>query len=225
MNGDNVYYNKNFHVEPSNICVHRCKFCSYRRDDDKQPGAWSMNLNEIKRYCVEKFKDGITEVHVVGSVHPDRPFDYYLNVIRIIRDVVGNGVTIKGYSAVEIDDMAKYSKSSCLSVLSRLKDAGINAIPGGGAEIFSSRVREIICPDKADAARWIEIHKTAHNLGIRSNATMLFGHIETWEERIDHLLMLRNLQDETGGFDSFIPLKYRIENNNLSKLVGKEVEF
>ncbi|MEN6618888.1 MAG: CofH family radical SAM protein [Rikenellaceae bacterium] len=217
-NGNKVYYNKNFHIEPSNICRHRCKFCSYRRDNPLQPDAWSMSLEEIRDYCRKKYQKGMTEVHVVGSVHPEKGLDYYVSVIEIIRKELPPGVTIKAYSAVEIDDMAKYSGKTWKSVLTILKSAGLEALPGGGAEIFEPKIRKQICPDKTDAKTWIEIHKIAHNMGIRTNCTMLFGHIESRKDRINHMLALRELQDETNGFDAFIPLLFKSSNNSLSHL-------
>ncbi len=218
FNGNKVFFNNNFHIEPSNICRHRCKFCSYRRDNSLQPGAWSMSLEEIRDYCREKYQKGMTEVHVVGSVHPEKGLDYYVSIIEIIRKELPDEVTIKAYSAVEIDDMSKYSGKSWKEVLSILKSAGLQALPGGGAEIFEPGVRAQICPDKADGATWLEIHRIAHKMDIRTNSTMLFGHIESREDRINHLLSLRELQDETGGFDAFIPLLYKSSNNSLSHL-------
>ncbi|MFA6334039.1 MAG: CofH family radical SAM protein [Bacteroidales bacterium] len=218
LNGNNVYYNNNFHIEPSNICRHRCKFCSYRRDDSLQPGAWSMSLDEVRSYCRQKYRKGTTEVHVVGSVYPEKGLDYYVSIIKIIREELPGEITIKAYSAVEIDDMSKYSEKSHEEVLTILKNAGVEALPGGGAEIFEPRVREQICPDKADAKTWLNIHRLAHKTGIRTNCTMLFGHIESREERVKHLLALRELQDETNGFDAFIPLLFKSNNNSLSYL-------
>lgn len=217
-NGDKVFYNKNFHIEPSNICLHRCKFCSYRRDDASQPGAWSMSLDEIRDYCRQKYQKGMTEVHVVGSVHPEKGLDYYVSIIKIIREELPSDVTIKSYSAVEIDDMSKFSGKSHEEVLSILKEAGVGALPGGGAEIFEPRIRKQICPDKSDAKTWLNIHRIAHKAGLHTNATMLFGHIESREDRINHLLALRELQDETNGFDAFIPLLFKKDNNSLSYL-------
>lgn len=217
-NKDKVYYNNNFHIEPSNICRHRCKFCSYRRDNSLQPGAWSMTLEEIRDYCREKYRKGMTEVHVVGSVHPEKGLEYYVSVIEIIRKELPSEVTIKAYSAVEIDDMARYSGKTWKEVLTILRSAGLEALPGGGAEIFEPKIREQICPDKANAKTWLEIHKIAHQLGIRTNCTMLFGHIESREDRIRHMLLLRELQDETGGFDAFIPLLFKSSNNSMSHL-------
>ncbi|HON54235.1 MAG TPA: aminofutalosine synthase MqnE [Bacteroidales bacterium] len=218
FNGNKVYYNNNFHIEPSNICVHRCKFCSYRRDNSSQPGAWSMTLEDVRNYCREKYQKGMTEVHVVGSVHPEKSIDYYVSIISLLRKELPDEVTIKAYTAVEIDDMARYSGQSVEYILNKLKDAGLSAMPGGGAEIFDSDIRKQICPDKCNAERWIEIHRTAHKLGIRSNATMLFGHIENRRNRLDHMLQIKELQEETGGFDAFIPLLFKSTNNQLSHL-------
>ena len=224
LNGDRLWYNRNFHLEPSNICTHRCRFCSYRRDDASQPGAWSMTLDEIRPYCEAKFEPGMTEIHVVGSVHPAQRFDYYESIVRIVRDfarehgTAERPVTVKAYTAVEIDDMCRFNGLSPEECLTHLKDAGLETMPGGGAEIFAPHIRRQICPDKASGERWLDIHRTAHRLGIPTNATMLFGHLESREDRIDHLLALRALQEETGGFNAFIPLKFRARANALSQL-------
>ncbi len=218
INGNTVWYNRNFHLEPSNVCIHRCKFCSYRRTSDLELGAWTMSQEEVNEYCLEKFQDGMTEVHVVGSVHPQKDINYYFNVIETIRKALPPQVTIKAFSAVEIDDMCKSSGLEAKVVLQELQKRGVSALPGGGAEIFDPKVRSQICPDKADAKRWLEIHQSAHELGMRTNATMLFGHIESRENRIDHMLMLRELQDKTGGFDAFIPLLFKAANNSMSYL-------
>lgn len=216
-NGKNVYYNKNFHIEPSNVCVHRCKFCSYRRDSETDPGAWTMSIQQVKDYCLDKYKDGMTEVHIVGSVNPTRDFNYYLEIIRTVKECLPQNVTIKCYSAVEIADMCKSAGLTLDKGIEKLKDAGMGAIPGGGAEIFNPHIRNIICPDKITAQEWLDVHKQAHKLGIRTNATMLFGHMESREDRIEHLIMLRDLQDITNGFDAFIPLKFRASNNDMGK--------
>ncbi len=218
INGNKVWYNRNFHLEPSNVCMHRCKFCSYRRTSDSEPGAWTMSQQEVNEYCLEKFQEGMTEVHVVGSVHPNRDISYYYNVIETIRKALPPQVTIKAFSAVEIDDMCKNSGQEVRVVLQELIKRGVAALPGGGAEIFDAKVRSQICPDKANAQRWLQIHQIAHELGMHTNATMLFGHIESRENRIDHLLMLRELQDKTGGFDAFIPLLFKAANNPMSYL-------
>jgi len=218
INGDSVFYNRNFHLEPSNVCIHRCKFCSYRRECDTETGAWTMNTQEIKDYCKEKYEPGMTEVHIVGSVHPGKDYNYYYSVIEAVREVLPSNVAIKAYSAVEIDDMCKSSGKSPHEVLSDLKFRGLSALPGGGAEIFAPEIRKQICPDKADGERWLEIHEAAHNIGLRTNATMLFGHIESRAHRIDHMIALRELQDKTGGFDAFIPLLFKAANNPMSHL-------
>lgn len=232
INGNKVFYNKNFHLEPSNVCKHRCKFCSFRRDSQEEDGAWTMSLEEIEHFCKQKYSKGITEVHIVGSVNPDRDFNYYCDIVAKVKSLLPKNVTVKGYSAVEIWDMCHQAGYTLEQGLLKLKNAGLEAIPGGGAEIFNPKVRSIICPDKINAQQWLQVHKTAHNLGIHSNATMLFGHIESREDRIEHLLMLRELQKQTNGFDAFIPLKYRIANNGLGssssdigdKYVKREVD-
>ena len=224
LGGDRIWYNRNFHVEPSNICTHRCRFCSYRRDDAAQPGAWSMALEDILPYCESKFEPGMTEIHIVGSVHPDKKFSYYQEIISLVKgfarakETPDRPITVKAYTAVEIDDMCRFNGLETGDCLSRLKEAGLETMPGGGAEIFAPHIRRQICPDKCDAARWLDIHRTAHRLGIPTNCTMLFGHIESREDRVDHLLALRTLQDETGGFNAFIPLKFRARHNALAQL-------
>ena len=230
LNGDRLYYNRNFHIEPSNICTHRCKFCSYRRDNAAQPGAWSMRLEEILPYCQRKFEPGMTEIHVVGSVHPDQHFDYYESIVRIVRDFAQEHgtperpVTVKAYTAVEIDDMARFNRMTAEDCLRQLQEAGLETMPGGGAEIFAPAVRAQICPDKCTGERWLDIHRTAHRMGIPTNCTMLFGHMESRADRVDHLLALRELQDETGGFNAFIPLQFKARHNALSALgeAGRE---
>ena len=224
LNGDRIWYNRNFHLEPSNICAHRCKFCSYRRDNASQPGAWSMSLDEVIPYCESKFEPGMTEIHIVGSVQPDKPFDYYRQIVSLVHGfALSHGtperpVTVKAYTAVEIDDMCRYNRLTAEACLQRLQEAGLETMPGGGAEIFAPAVRRQLCPDKCDAERWLDIHRTAHRMGIPTNCTMLFGHIESRENRVDHLLALRALQEETGGFNAFIPLKFRSRDNQLSSL-------
>ncbi|MEG0517767.1 MAG: CofH family radical SAM protein [Bacteroidales bacterium] len=217
INGKKVYYNRNFHLEPSNVCVHRCKFCSYRRDSQTQDGAWTLSLEQVEQYCKEKYRPGMTEVHIVGSVNPNKDFNYYVSIVKLVRQMMPSAVKIKGYSAIELADMCTTAGISYKEGLQRFKEAGLDAMPGGGAEIFNKEVREIICPDKPNAETWLKVHKTAHELGIHTNATMLFGHIETREHRVEHMLMIRELQEQTGGFDAFIPLKYRVSNNQLGE--------
>ena len=219
-----MWYNRNFHLEPSNICTHRCRFCSYRRDDASQPGAWSMDLADIRPYCEAKYEPGMTEIHIVGSVQPGRPFDYYRQIVSLAsgfareKATPERPITVKAYTAVEIDDMCRFNRLSIDECLARLQEAGLETMPGGGAEIFAPNIRQQICPDKCTGERWLDIHRTAHRLGIPTNCTMLFGHIESREDRVDHLLALRSLQDETGGFNAFIPLKFKARGNMLSHL-------
>jgi aminodeoxyfutalosine synthase len=212
--GEAVYFNRNFHIEPTNICIHNCRFCSYSRKFS-QPGAWEMNLEDILKE-IDRFRGlNPTEVHIVGGVHPHRGLDYYENMVRTIRDRHPS-LFIKAFTAVELDFMFRKERVDLAEGLARLKEAGLDAIPGGGAEIFDETLREQLCPDKTGSARWLEIHETAHRTGIPTNATMLYGHIEDYTHRIDHMNRLRDLQDRTQGFQVFIPLKFRKENNSLS---------
>ncbi|MEA1877144.1 MAG: aminofutalosine synthase MqnE [Bacteroidota bacterium] len=216
INGNKVYFNRNFHLEPTNICIHNCLFCSYRRRVN-QEGAWEMDkeaiLNEIDR-----FKDrDITEVHIVGGVHPQRDLGYYANILRSIKQKRPE-LHIKAFTAVELDFMIRKSKKSFKEGLLILKEAGLGSIPGGGAEIFDEELRKQICPDKSDSKTWLEIHQTAHEIGLSTNATILYGHLENYHHRIDHMKRIRNLQDKTHGFQVFIPLKYKHMNNALSAI-------
>lgn len=215
-NGNKVFFNRNFHLEPTNICIHNCLFCSYRRRVN-QEGAWEMDkeaiLNEIDR-----FKDrDITEVHIVGGVHPQRDLEYYANILRSIKQKRPE-LHIKAFTAVELDFMIRKSKKSFKEGLLILKEAGLGSIPGGGAEIFDEELRKQICPDKTDSKTWLEIHQTAHEIGLSTNATILYGHLENYHHRIDHMKRIRNLQDKTHGFQVFIPLKYKHMNNALSAI-------
>ncbi len=213
-NGAYVWYVHNFHIEPTNICIHRCKFCAFRSEITGD--AWELSLEEI-REIVSNADRSAGEVHITGGVHPDRDLEYYIRLIRLIREVRPD-LHIKAYSAVEIDDMAQRAGVTPREILVQLKEAGLDALPGGGAEIFAPELRKVICPDKTDAAGYLAIHRDAHKLGIFSNATMLYGHFENWEQRIDHILKVRDLQDETGGFKAFIPLKFRRMNNSMSEI-------
>lgn len=213
-NGSRVWYVHNFHIEPTNICIHRCKFCAFRSEITGD--AWELSLEEI-REIVSNADRNAGEVHITGGVHPDRDLEYYIRLIRLIREVRPD-LHIKAYSAVEIDDMAQRAGVIPREILIQLKEAGLDALPGGGAEIFSPELRKVICPDKTDASGYLSIHRDAHSLGISSNATMLYGHLENWEQRVDHILKVRELQDETGGFKAFIPLKFRRMNNSMSEI-------
>lgn len=212
--GKNVFYNKNFHIEPSNVCVFNCKFCSYRRAAG-DPAAWDYSMDEVLDIARSYAASSVTEVHIVGGVHPSHDIYYYAGMIRRIAEMLPS-VTIKAFSAVELDYMITRAGLTLEQGLGLLKDAGMATIPGGGAEIFDSGVREKICGEKSSAERWLEVHRRAHELGLPTNATMLYGHIESTAHRIDHLDRLRKLQDETSGFNAFIPLKYRSLNNSLS---------
>lgn len=212
-NGDALWFIRNFHIEPTNLCIHRCRFCSFR--SDVTGSAWELSLDEIRQLVMEAPE--AEEVHITGGVHPDRDFDYYESMVRMIRQLRPD-LHIKAFSAVEIDDMAQMNGMTHREVLTRLQNAGLDALPGGGAEIFSPDIRNIICPDKTDANGYLAIHRTAHQLGISTNATMLYGHSENWEHRLDHLHRLRQLQDQTGGLLAFIPLKFRNKNNQMENL-------
>jgi aminodeoxyfutalosine synthase len=214
LNSDRVYFNRNFHIEPTNICIHNCKFCSYRRRIN-QEGAWEMETGDIIDKIRSYSASNPTEVHIVGGVHPQRGLEYYAGLLRSIKSEFPD-LHIKAFTAVELDYMIRKSKKTYPEGLSLLKEAGLGSIPGGGAEIFDEKLRAYICPDKTDSKTWLEIHEEAHKAGIKSNATMLYGHLESFEQRIDHMSRLRVLQDKTGGFQVFIPLKYRSVNNLLS---------
>ena len=182
-----------------------------------------MEINEIKEYCLSRYTPDMTEVHIVGSVDPSRDISYYYNVIETVRKSLPDYVAIKAFSAVEIFDMAKSAQKSIKEVLTDLSNLGVSAIPGGGAEIFDPEIRALICPDKCNAQEWLEVHRTAHSIGLRTNSTMLFGHLEKREHRVRHLLQLRELQDETNGFDAFIPLLFKTANNELSYIKEAEI--
>lgn len=211
--GDQVFFNKNIHIEPSNVCVHKCKFCSYYREKDDSE-SWEFTLDEIEEKLKQIPLNSITEIHIVGGCHPSRKIDYYCDLLKLVKRTLPN-IYIKAFTAVEIEYMSKLNEISTLEVLTKLKESGLDAMPGGGAEIFDEKLREQICPSKTKSADWLAIHKQAHQLGIQTNATILYGHKESYEQRVDHLNRLRCLQDETHGFNAFIPLKYKKENNVL----------
>lgn len=213
QSGQAVYYNRNIHIEPTNICAFRCAFCSYRRGEG-EPGAWYHTFDDIEKIVDTHLEKPITEVHIVGGVHPSHDLTYYCDLIRLVKRRLPH-VTVKAYTAVELHYIIEKSGLSIADGLARLIDAGMGAIPGGGAEIFDSEVRAKICPEKCTAEQWLALHEAAHAQGITTNATILYGHIETIEHRIDHLERLRQLQDRTGGFSAFIPLKFRTANNAL----------
>lgn len=212
-NQDHVYFIKNIHLEPTNICIHNCKFCSYSRKKGEK-GSWEMSINEIKEKVKSSVEKNISEIHIVGGVHPERDLFYYTNLISEVCKQAPNA-HIKAFTAVELDYMFSKANMSVHEGFEMLKKAGLNSIPGGGAEIFSDDIRKKICSSKSNAETWLRIHETAHQCGIVSNATMLYGHIETYSHRVDHLSRLRLLQDRTNLFNAFIPLKYRNKNNDL----------
>lgn len=216
VSGDKVYYNRNFHIEPTNLCVFNCRFCSYRRTKGS-PEAWDLSMEQIEERVRGYVGSGVTEVHIVGGVHPEHDLYYYCDMIRRVKAILPD-VAVKAFTAIELSYMIRRAGLGSEQGLRLLIEAGMDAIPGGGAEIFDERIRAEICPDKGSTAEWFDIHRTAHGLGIKSNATMLYGHVERVEHRVDHLLRLRALQDETGGLNAFIPLKYRNFGNSMSEI-------
>lgn len=216
LHGNKAHFTHSINVNHTNICVLTCKFCAWakgKRDHD----GYVLALDEIERRVVEAAKHGVWEVHIVGGLHADLKLDYYEEMLRRIKKTCP-GVLIQGFTAVELDFYARLEKISVEEVIDRLIAAGLGGVPGGGAEIFAERARKLICESKIDGNRWLEVHKAIHRAGLRSNATMLYGHVETPEERVDHLIRLRETQDETGGFLAFVPLAFQPENNDLSHL-------
>ena len=220
--GELVYYNRNIHLEPSNICIFNCEFCSFRRRQG-DADAWNLTLDQIEERAREMVGRGITEVHIVGGVHPDHTLDTYCEMIRRVKRALPD-VAIKAYTAVEISYMIRRAELTLEHGLRRLMEAGMESIPGGGAELFDEELRAKLCPDKCSSEEWLAVHRTAHNLGLDTNCTMLYGHVETIEQRVDHLNRLRELQDEAPGFNAFIPLKYRSRNNRMSECGECSVE-
>lgn len=214
--GNVTYYNINRHINPTNVCVAHCKLCAFGRSPDA-PGAYTYALDEVWQRAAEGVAQGATEFHIVGGLHPDLPFDYYLDLIRGLKQRFPQ-VHLKAFTMVEVGFYARIARLSVREVLEKMKEAGVDSLPGGGAEIFNPRVRKVICDHKTSGQMWLQIARTAHELGLRSNATMLYGHIETDEERVEHLTLLRSLQDETHGFVAFIPLAFHPENTGLSHL-------
>ncbi len=213
---NNVFYNKNFHIEPTNICIYNCKFCSFRQTRDSSQ-AWNMSLEQIVDYAKENYKDGMTEVHLVGGVHPDATIEYYGDIIKALRAIMPS-ISIKAFSAIEHIYVFEKAGLSYHEGLKYLRDCGMDSITGGGAEIFENGVRSKICSEKASSSKWLDLHHAAHDLGIKSAATMLYGHLESVEDRINHIEQLRDLQDITGGFTAFIPLKFRSKHNSMEYL-------
>lgn len=216
INGKQVFFNRNIHLEPTNICVNHCAFCSYRRRKGEE-GCWEFGIDELVKLAESHALSGITEIHIVGGVHPDRDVHFYADLLREIHSIIPD-VQLKAFTAVEIDAMCRFASVDIKTGLTLLKDAGLVSLPGGGAEIFDEELRAKICPDKTGSEDWLNIHRIAHHLGIPTNSTMLYGLLEDYTHRIDHLSRLRNLQDETGGFNAFIPLKFRHDNNRFSHI-------
>ena len=215
--GDKTYFNKNFHIEPTNVCVFSCKFCSYSKLYANREEGWELSIEQMMH--IVKSYDGkpVTEVHIVGGVHPKMNLAFFIDLLKAIK-AHRPDLHIKGFTPVELDYMFKKAKVSTEEGMKLAHAAGLDSLPGGGAEIFHPEIRKQICEDKVDADGWLNIHKVAHNLGMHSNATLLYGHIEKYWHRIDHMERLRQLQDETGGFNTFIPLKFRNQDNEMSHI-------
>ena len=215
LHGDKTYFNRNFHIEPTNVCVFSCNFCSYSRLYAHKEDGWELSIDQM--LDIVKTYDGkpITEVHIVGGVHPKMNMTYFVELMQKIK-AHRPSLHVKAFTAVELDYMFRKAKLTTEEGMKQLHAAGLDSLPGGGAEIFHPEIREQICADKVDANGWLSIHEAAHNLGMHSNATMLYGHIEKYEHRIDHMRRLRELQDKTSGFNTFIPLKFRNKDNAMS---------
>ena len=216
--GNDVFFINNRHINHTNVCGNRCKFCAFSADEGADD-AYTLTLEEVVGRARESLDDGITELHIVGGEHPSLPYDYYLEMIHSLRKLDPD-VHLQAFTASEIAFFAGRTRRSEEEVLLELKEAGLGSMPGGGAEIFAPRVRGLVCDRKISGEKWLEVMRIAHKAGIKSNATMLYGHVETLEERIDHLVRLRDLQDETGGFGSFIPLAFHPANTDLEELPG-----
>jgi aminodeoxyfutalosine synthase len=214
LHGDTTYFNKNFHIEPTNVCVFSCKFCSYSKLYANKEEGWELTIDQMMD--IVKSYDGkpVTEVHIVGGVHPKLTLEFFISLLKAIK-AHRPELHIKGFTPVELDYMFRKANLSTEEGMKRAHEAGLDSLPGGGAEIFHPDIRNIICADKATGDEWLHIHRTAHNLGMHSNATLLYGHIEKAEHRIDHMERLRQLQDETKGFNTFIPLKFRNKDNDM----------
>ena len=215
LHGDTTYFNRNFHIEPTNVCVFSCKFCSYSRLYAKKEEGWELSIEQM--LDIVKTYDGkpITEVHIVGGVHPKMNMAYFIELMQKIK-AHRPDLHVKAFTAVELDYMFRKAKLSVEQGMKQLNEAGLDSLPGGGAEIFAPEIRQQIAADKVDGDGWLHIHEVAHNLGMHTNATMLYGHIEKYAHRIDHMSRLRGLQDKTGGFNTFIPLKFRNQDNDMS---------
>jgi aminodeoxyfutalosine synthase len=216
INGNHAYFNINSHLNPTNVCVYRCTFCAFR-SDLRDPKGYLMSDEQILERGREAVEAGSTEMHIVGGLHHQMKFEWYVNVVRLLHDAFPR-LHLKAWTAVEINWFQHLTKRPVREILQELIDAGLGSMPGGGAEIFHPEVRDKICEHKADARNWLDIHRTAHELGLRTNCTMLYGHLEEPYHRIDHLIRLRELQDDTGGFQTFIPLAFHPDNTGLSQI-------
>jgi aminodeoxyfutalosine synthase len=220
--GNKTYFNRNFHIEPTNVCVFDCKFCSYSRLYAHKEEGWELSIDDMLNIVKKYDNQPVTEVHIVGGVHPKMNLYFFADLLKAIH-AHRPDLHLKGFTAVELDYMFRKAKVSVEEGIHILKDAGLQSLPGGGAEIFHPEIRQQICEDKVDAEEWLHIHKAAHKAGMHSNATMLFGHIEKYWHRVDHMERLRQLQDETGGFNTFIPLKFRNKDNAMSHVSESSV--
>jgi len=215
--GNQTFFNRNFHIEPTNVCVFNCTFCSYSRLYKNKETGWELSIEQMMDIVKKYDNIPVTEVHIVGGVHPKMDLDYFCDLLRQIK-AHRPYLHLKGFTAVELDYMFRKAKLTRQEGMLKLKEAGLQSLPGGGAEIFNPEIRKQICEDKVDGEGWLDIHRTAHQLGMHTNATMLYGHIEQYEDRIDHMNQLRMMQDETKGFNCFIPLKFRNMDNDMSHL-------
>lgn len=222
LHGNKTYFNRNFHIEPTNVCIFTCGFCSYSRMYKHKEDGWELSLEQMMDIVRKYDGEPVTEVHIVGGVHPKMNLQFFCDLLERIK-AHRPELHRKGFTAVELDYMIRKAKLSIEEGMAKMKEAGLQSLPGGGAEIFAQEIRDQICADKVDADGWLHIHETAHKLGMHSNATMLYGHIETYAQRIDHMNRLRELQDRTGGFNCFIPLKFRNKDNDMGHLAESSI--
>lgn len=217
-NGDRVFFNVNRHINYTNLCVNRCAFCAFSKEEGES-GEYTLALQDVREKAEQAAAAGATEIHTVGGLHPELPFEFYLDMLRTIKAVSAQ-LHIKAFTAVEIDYFAELSSLSVVEVIEALKEAGLGSLPGGGAEILGQKVRDKICPEKISGVRWLEVTEAVHRAGLKSNATMLFGHLEGYADRVEHLRLLRELQDKTGGFQTFIPLAFQPDNTRVPGAKG-----
>ena len=217
LHGDKTFFNRNFHIEPTNVCVFTCNFCSYSRLYAHRDEGWELSADDMLGMVKKYDGQPVTEVHIVGGVHPKMNLYFFADLLKKIK-AYRPALHVKGFTAVELDYMFRKAKLSTEEGLKILHEAGLDSIPGGGAEIFHSEIRKQICDDKVDAEGWLKIHEAAHHMNMHSNATMLFGHVEKYWHRVDHMSRLRGLQDKTKGFNTFIPLKFRNKDNDMSNI-------